>query len=317
MTNNNNLLRADWETIDSADLRMLLESRIGGAGQYTGKPGDYRLYLPLVRTCKVALRFDGNRVSAIERGSNFDEAEWAKVSAEFDALSVARPDKFGRDIAFSSYRVAGSWRGARSGVQILPPPEGAPTMPYEMGQHPFTLEIPLLADREWNITNRRRLREHRKIALLLNILLVGRVSCQSRQTEFSWAILPQSGNLPMEWVQIGQEDWPRIAWVQCSYMAKLDPIVADEPSPPAGDPLEVIAPDVYYALRGLDGKSLRVPADLDESICAYQNLSRGHRERFDRALFWMDLASADPQGSPTLEECESAFLFARCGDLWR
>ena len=60
---------------------------------------------------------------------------------------------------------------------------------------------------------------------------------------------------------------------------------------PSGEPLEVIDPDAYYKLRGLDGKGLRVPADLDEAICAYQKLGREHRERFDRALFWMDLAS--------------------------
>ncbi len=127
-----------------------------------------------------------NGVCAIVRDPAFDAGLNVRNSGvEFDALSVARPDKFGRDIAFSSYRVAGSWRGARSGVRISAASEVASTMSFEMGHHRFTLGIPLLADLEWNIPDRRLLREHGQTALLLSILLVGRVRCQSLQTGFS------------------------------------------------------------------------------------------------------------------------------------
>jgi hypothetical protein len=36
---------------------------------------------------------------------------------------------------------------------------------------------------------------------------------------------------------------------------------------------------------------LRVPADLDQSLCSYAALSAGNRAKFDRATFWMDMAS--------------------------
>jgi Apea-like HEPN len=42
---------------------------------------------------------------------------------------------------------------------------------------------------------------------------------------------------------------------------------------------------------GYDGKGLRVPADLDNSICLYLNLNEENRAKFDRAAFWMDMAS--------------------------
>jgi hypothetical protein len=71
-------------------------------------------------------------------------------------------------------------------------------------------------------------------------------------------------------------------------MADVSPLVEVNPSTPVGMPLEELPPNVYY---GRDGNRLRVPADLDESISAYQNLSRKRRERFNRALFWLDLAS--------------------------
>jgi hypothetical protein len=38
---------------------------------------------------------------------------------------------------------------------------------------------------------------------------------------------------------------------------------------------------------------LRLPDDLDESICAYNARSRANRERFDRAAFWLDISSAN------------------------
>src|SRR5277367_982918 len=149
MKRSKNLLKPEWSEIDSADLRLLLESRIGSPGQYTGDPGDDRLFLPLVGNCRVILKFEGNRVSLIEPGKDFNEREWARVSADLDALGVARPNGFGSDFAFSLYHVGGWWRGARSGVQILPPPALAPTMPKDSsGQHPFVLEVPLTKDRE-------------------------------------------------------------------------------------------------------------------------------------------------------------------------
>jgi hypothetical protein len=287
-----NLMRSNWETIDSSDLRILIEDRIGGPGQYHGKITEGGpLHLPMFASSKVALRFEGNRIAQITRGPHFDNKQWSDISAELDALSTARADRFGREIAFSSYNVDGWWRGARSGVQILPPPEGAPKMPNPemMGEHPFILEIPLHSDRSGTVTNRRRLREHRRVALLLNMLLTGRVNCQLRQTRFAWAIT----NMPpsVELLQIGQETWPKIQWVQCSYMADVNPLVEVNPSASVGMPLEELPPDVYYDIRGRGENRMCVPADLDESICAYQNLTRKRRERFDRALFWLDLAS--------------------------
>jgi hypothetical protein len=63
-------------------------------------------------------------------------------------------------------------------------------------------------------------------------------------------------------------------------------------SPPAAEPLEEIEADQYFtAVRGLDGRGLRVPTDLDESICQYQNLHPDRRADFDRAAFWLDSAS--------------------------
>jgi len=55
--------------------------------------------------------------------------------------------------------------------------------------------------------------------------------------------------------------------------------------------LEVIPSDRYFTeVTGLDGKGLRVPGDLDESICRIKQLHSTRREEFKRAAYWLDMA---------------------------
>jgi hypothetical protein len=288
-------MRKNWAGIDSSDLRMILENRIGGPGQYSGGVTEKGpLYLPVFESARVAIRFKGNRVSEILPASHFDEVQWKAVSADLDALGATAPDSFGRDFAFSSYRVTGWWHGEKSRVSILPPPDGAPTMPYEMGEHPFVLEAPLVNDRDYSVANFRRRREVRRMALLLNILLVGRVNVEPRQTRHAWAITAPQFSIPgqqIDIMQVGPTETHRVEWVQRGYITYLDTQIVQVPSLPVGEPLGTLNRDEYSKIRGIDGKPLRVPADLDDFICAYQGLSRYHREHLDRALFWFDLAS--------------------------
>jgi hypothetical protein len=146
-----------------------------------------------------------------------------------------------------------------------------------MAEHPFILEFPIRETNVWTITNHRRRREHRKLTLLLNILLRGGTNLQPWRAEHVWA---------------GRVDDPfRSNWVQRSFFADLGQIVTDSLSPAAPETLEEIESAEYYAKVGNDGKGLRVPTDLDEAICRYQGLAPSNRAKFDRALFWMDIAS--------------------------
>ena len=274
-----NLLSEAWTNLDSFELRLLLNERIGRSGQYD-RVSPNKLYLPLAdSSCRIVLTFRDKKTVAIEPGPAFDVAEWERVSGEIETSILAGPFKIGRDYSFSSFRVLGWWRGARSGVQILPPPDHAPRAPVEIADHPFILEFPITASDYWPITNHRRLREHRNLTLLLNILLAGRTSLQPRRSEHFWASVSWDGNRP------------EIKWVEQFFFAKLGRAVIDELSPPVGEQLEEVEPEEYYAKVGHDGKGLRVPTDLDQSICYYTELSARNRAKFDRANFWMDMAS--------------------------
>jgi hypothetical protein len=279
---NKNLLRKTWANLDSFELKLFLDSRIGGPGQtdrQRSKNADI-LYLPLARSsCRISLTFGHKKIEAIEPGPAFDAVEWERISEEIERSILAGPLKIGREYSFHTLRVVGSWRGDRSGVQILPAPDNAPRAHVESADHPFILEFPITASDFWPVTNHRRRREHGNLTLLLNVLLAGRTSLQSKRSAHFWACVPHENNsFEMKWVQ------------QC-FLANLNPVV-DEVSPPAAEKLEEIEAARYYAeMIGRDGKGLRVPDDLDEYICVYLQLSPTRRAKFDRATFWMDLAS--------------------------
>jgi hypothetical protein len=286
-----NLMSDRWRTnVESAELRLLLDSRFGGPGQYEGiLENPNTIYLPLAReSCEIELTFSKGKIVAIEPGQVFDAAKWRRFCDEVEKSLFGGRAVFGRDFSFSGFRVTGFWRGEHSGVQILPPPDDAPIAPVEMADHPFILEFPLSAlqfppgdPALWRVTNYRRIREHRRMARLLNILLAGGTSLQPRRPEHFWAVVPPNQN-PND---------IKIQWVQQFFFGRLDQIVVERLSPPTGGRLEEIPPQAYYGVIGHDGKGLRVPTDLDESICRYLALSRSNREKFDRATFWMDLAS--------------------------
>ena len=112
-----NLLRNNWTDLDSAELRLLLDKRIGGPGQYDDRFNNpKKLYLPLAgSSCRIALTFRKKKIVTIEPGQAFDASEWDRVSEEIENSIRAGPMKVGRDYIFSSFRVPGSWQGERAG----------------------------------------------------------------------------------------------------------------------------------------------------------------------------------------------------------
>ena len=149
-----------------------------------------------------------------------------------------------------------------------------------MAEHPFILEYPVKVSDLWPITNFRRMREHRQLTFLLNVLLAGGATIPPLRPRHLWAIVNKEG-------VVGQE----VKWVQEFYFYNFGEVVRDELSPPAAETLEEVDPERYYATVGHDGGGLRVPVDLDDSICCYMRLSKANRDKFSRASFWMDMAS--------------------------
>jgi hypothetical protein len=278
-----NLLKDKWPNLDSAELRILLDKRIGGPGQYEDLSANpNKLHLPLGGpSCRIVATFDDKEIIELRPGPAFDASEWSKISEEIDSSLLAGPIKVGRDWSFSSFRVLGSWRGEHSGIQILPPPDDAPSAPVELAAHPFILEFPIRISEFSQITNHRRILEHRRLTLLLNVLLIGRTTLLPQRPQNFWAyVAPNRESTRANWFQKVRSWWrrfrgqaakpqtgPEILWVQEYFIGNLGQIVLDQLSPPARSQLGELDPREYYNRLGHDGKGLRVPTDLDQSIC--------------------------------------------------
>src|ERR1700722_16125987 len=125
-----NLLPKKWANIDDPrELRLLLHQHIGGPGQYFDRSKNpNKFYLPLAGSASgIRLSFQDKKMVTINRGVSFDLAEWRQAKQKIDKSLFDVSLKVGRHYSFSSFRVSGSWRGRRSGVQILPPPDEAPS----------------------------------------------------------------------------------------------------------------------------------------------------------------------------------------------
>jgi hypothetical protein len=259
-----NLIRDTWADLSQDDLRLLLKERIGEGrfGQYDGD--EDVIHLPLARAqFRVSLTYKGAKIIAIEPRPAFDREEWDRLCAEIEGPVMKGPLMVGRDISFNTKGVEGWWRGERSGVQILPAPESAPHA-NEGADNPFILEFPIRDAGVWpttnySITNQRRRREHQKLTLLLNLLLAGTTKFLSERPRCFWTNVNPGGE-------------SKFVWVTESYIADVGHIVVEELSEPVGEKLGEIESEKYYKEAiGLDGSGLRVPDDLDDSICRYQS----------------------------------------------
>jgi|tagenome__1003787_1003787.scaffolds.fasta_scaffold20986668_4 hypothetical protein len=281
-----NLLRKVWSKLDSHELRLLLLQRIGGPGQYEDQQANPNKFcFPLAGdSCQVAVTYRDDKIVGVEPGKAFDAAVWQEIANEIEKAILVGPAKLGREYSFSSFRVEGSWRGSGSGLQILPPPSGVPTAPFELAAHPFILEFPILAapDDLWSITNHRRMREHRRLTLLLNVLLRARISFQSTRSKSCWVYVPPAD---------GTGENGESKWLQQWFSAPLGAAVAESPSSATAEGIAEIDAEAYYTNIGFTGNPLCVPTDLDESLGQYRKLSDESRSEFDRAAFWFDLAS--------------------------
>jgi hypothetical protein len=275
-----NLMPPSWRDVDQGELKFILYERIGRPGQYLSRAANpYTFYLPLAdSSCRVKLTFSPDKqILAIEPGPAFDQAQWSGIVAD---VEQTEPVKIGRDYSFSNYRVSGWWRGEKSGVQIVPLSDDAPRAHIEIAEHPFIVEFPIVASAHWPITNYRRIREHRRITQLLSILLAGSATALVQRPRHFWAIVPNSEGRS-----------PDIKWVQEYFFANIGDPLVEELSRPAGKPMAEIAPADYFKVMCHDGRHLHVPADLDDSICRWRQLSPENRAKFSRACFWMDTAS--------------------------
>jgi len=233
------------------------------------------------------LQYEGKEVASVARGAACTRDEWSQLPAVFADVLLKGTPRIGRETSFCYLRVDAHWTGPDSRVQILPPVDTWPKAPQEYAEHPFVLEFPVLESSSWSVTNHRRIREHRRLTLLLNLLLATRTNAQLNRAEGLWALDPSSSGGDL-----------RAKWLQRGFLEPIGQIIQQDLTPCRGPGLEEIDAAAYYEkVLGIDGKPLRVPTDLDRSITVYGALTADTRRILDRSLYWLDIAARQPSWS--------------------
>ena len=284
MTVTGSLFLKTWENLDSNELRLLFNEKIGGTGQVNGGITEGApFYLPMADdTCQIILKFKEKKIHSITQGKAFDGEIWSEISKQIDNLVNGGQSKVGRQIGFSTKRVDGYWRGRNSNIQICPPPENAP-MPNELyAENPFVLEFPFKQCGIDRIDNYRLSREHRRFIRVLNVILLSHIQFLGMRQKKYWAQL---------WPQDGSKGGIEHRWVQNNYFTDIGELVRNDHSFCSSQYVKVFNSSEYYLPQTFNDGFLSVPDNLDELLCKYQNLSVGDQEKFDRAAYWFDLAA--------------------------
>ena len=255
MTVTGNLFLKTWENLDSNELRLLFNEKIGGAGQVNGGITEGApFYLPMADdTCQIILKFKEKKIHSITQGKAFDGKIWSEISKQIDDLVNGGQSKVGRQISFSTKPVDGYWRGSNSNIQICPPPQHAP-MPNELyAENPFVLEFPLKQCGIDRIDNYRLSREHRRYIRVLNVILLSHIQFLGMRQKKYWAQL---------WPQDGSKGGIEHRWVQNAYFTDIGEVVRDDHSFCSEQHAKVFNSSEYYLPQTFHGDFLSVPDNL-------------------------------------------------------
>lgn len=278
-----NLLLPSWKNLDSNELRLLLNEKIGGTGQVDGGISEsVPFYLPMAGdTCQIVIKYKNKKINSLLPGKAFDAGRWAEASSLINGLVDGGQKRVGRQIGFSAKRVSGNWRGANSNIQICAPPANAPLPNELIAENPFVLEFPFVQSGISRIDNYRLGREHCRYCRVLNVILFSHIQFHGIRQKKFWAQL---------WPKDGQPDSVEYRWVQNGYFVDIGEVVAEGHSSPS-DPLAMVfSSSVYYLPQTFHGDYLTVPDNLDSLLCNYQSLTLENKEKFDRAAYWFDIA---------------------------
>ncbi len=278
-----NLFLPGWSSLDSTELRLLLNEKIGGSGQVDGDMAQHvPFYLPMADdTCQIILKFKNGKIIRIEQGESFNKESWKEIVFLIDGLLNRGRIKIGRGLGFSSRPVSGYWKGPCSNIQICPPPANAPQTTMHGAQNPFVLEFPIVMSGIDRVDSYRMGREYRKYCRVLNVILNSHIQFHGMRQRSFWAQLEQ---------RRGSSELFEYRWVQSGYFADIGKVICDQHSSYSYQQIAHFDSAEYFSPRTYHGDSLTTPSNLDDLLAKYQNLSRNEQEKFDCGAYWFDLS---------------------------
>jgi hypothetical protein len=178
--------------------------------------------------------------------------------------------------------VKAAWR-YRDLFQILPIPSTAPRPPFSYAEHPFLLEYSFPATGNGHTSGERRVRELRRLELLLGCLLTARLrsdNFRSAESSHRWVTDYRS-----------YHDGPSCAYQQLGYYWKdLKPHLESFSNIDEFPTIQSIPVSKYYVHFLPLSDELTIPDDLAESLDSFFALDADNQQRFLQACFWFSQA---------------------------
>ncbi len=269
--------------IDEDELSIILSSQLPRGAQFLANEVEYRTSND---DLAITVVYREGRIESAYAGA----ASTASLEETLEAAirrEVIEPatKKVSRQLMFCGRPVEGWWQYANE-VRIGPAPVEAPRPGVMMGDHPFVLDLAFVDSPNWQIRRLRSSRRAYELALLLDLLLVPRISAIGSRVRHRWVIplatLGDAGSVPSP------------VWSQEGYFVPDFVDLVDGLPAYAGEVGEIRSVESarYYDPSDLDTRSdvLSVPSDLGSLVARFEALSRETRLRFLRACYWHHLA---------------------------
>ncbi len=268
------------DQVPEDELQSVLNMHFGGSRQvdenhieFCRRSEEGEEYVALVLTYK------GETLVGVDAGPALTSDDIAELSTNVREASLGQESEVARSWLFSSLRVEGSWR-FQDRLQILPPPQNAPSIPYAMGMHPFVLEVAVRKSEDPLIRPVRWRRAQREAGLVLGVLLHGNLRLPVEVSTKHWMLVPEGsqeapGPVAPRYLQEGfMADGfllaaPSFAWTE------------DMPAIPEAEDVR------YYSVAGMEaGRRMVLPESLAVLLTAYYGLPDMPRQAFLRSCYW-------------------------------
>jgi hypothetical protein len=263
--------------VDDDELAAVLSSVLPRSAQFRPNEVEYR---SMADDWVLSLHYRDGRIEKATAAAALTSELLQRIQEEIvRVLDAPMRAKVARWTMFSSRPVEASWR-YREQFQLVPAPPQAPRPPQLIAQHPFLVDFVFSDSPDWDIRRMRSGQRAAELMLVLNLLLSSQITApRVRNPKQLWVWAPHGSKAPVMWAGEG-------------YMIPDFEYLVDQLPEIEGETFDMVPAERYYNKWEGRSDTLNLPVELPDVLDAFQSLTDDHRDRFLRACYWYQTASA-------------------------
>ncbi len=270
-------LSVDAASLDAEEVFTILMHHFGSTNVEKGRARFQR------QDIWVDVEIDKRgRIRRIRPGSRVTVDEIAAIRREIEeALVSGQIPVAGQSVGFCSTPVMGFYK-YRDNFQILPVPSKAPRPDVMMADHPFLLQYKYIWSPDIPVRYQRREHQARVYFRLLDLLSGMRIYGGPRSVHHAWITLAAEDNsgLASKWLPLGYTH-PGLAR-EIEGFSDMS----------GSEPVAFFPADHRFARPRVTGDPLVLPDDIELALDIALSLRGEDRERFNRALIYLEHAKS-------------------------